>query len=320
MVDALLRHGVTDEAGHWMPKLEKAEPDSWRTASLKARVLHAQGKDNDAVALLQGYGQKHDPQLLAVALLLEQIGQVRPAEELYRKLVSGSKQPELKLGLAAFLARQHRVHEALDVCEPLKQACAPEMFAGVVLSIVYNSSSDAADRQRAGRWIEEALEKNPNSVPLLGSLATLRSLEGRYDEAEKLYHRAMEKDKKDPTVLNNLAWLLGFQQGKQGEALELIQAARDLIGPVPDVLDTRAVIYLQMGRGADAIKDLEEVVTEAPSPMAYFHLAQAHLAVGNRAPANAAWEKAKGLGFRPEDLHPLEKRAYQQVIGQLEKP
>jgi cellulose synthase operon protein C len=51
-------------------------------------------------------------------------------------------------------------------------------------------------------------------------LAHVKNLQGRYDEAETLYRQAVEKNPRDTTALNNLAYLLALRGGRADEALQ----------------------------------------------------------------------------------------------------
>jgi tetratricopeptide (TPR) repeat protein len=148
-------------------------------------------------------------------------------------------------------------------------------------------------------------------------LAVLRNLQGRYPEAEALYRKvaAGADPKAAAMALNNLAWLLALKDGKTAEALELVKRAMEQVGPEPGLLDTRAVVYLKMGQGDQAVKDLEAALADREMPSAYFHLAQAHQLAGNRFAAAVAWRKAAALGLTADGLDPLERAAYDQLAG-----
>src|SRR5262249_51791481 len=120
-------------------------------------------------------------------------------------------------------------------------------------------------------------------------------------------------------ALNNLGWLLALREGKGTEAQALLQAALDSFGPLPSLLDTRAVIYLTLGRSTAAIADLEEAIAETPKATFYFHLAQAHLAGKDRDAALEAFKKAKAQGLRPGQLHALERAAFDRLGRDLEQ-
>jgi tetratricopeptide (TPR) repeat protein len=150
-------------------------------------------------------------------------------------------------------------------------------------------------------------------------LAVLRNYQGRYQEAEQLFTEVLERDKRQPVALNNLACMLARRDGKaKGEyALGLVNQSIEILGPLPSVLDTRGMIYLALGRGGEAVKDLEEAVADAPNPEIYFHLAQAYVLVNDKTRALSALNSGRGLGLKPERLNTLERPAYQELLAQL---
>ena len=314
-INSLIRRGDVDEARIWFGKLEELEPLSLRTLVTKTRLLKAQGKGDEAVALLKTSAQRQDAQLLLIAALLEEMGEIAEAEMMYRKFDAQAKHPEDALVLARFLGRQHRPKEALDICERAWRTCPPAVVGNTCTLVL--SGAKAKDEQfpRVEGWLNKAIQKNPNSVSLLFDLANLRVLEGRTQDAEAIYRRIHERHKDSGAPLNNLAWLLAFQGGRGSEALDLINRAIAIEGRAPDLLDTRAVVEIAMGQSDPAIKDLEGTVAVSPSAVMYFHLAQAYLLAGNRDAAAKALEKATALGLEVDSLHPLEQPAYHRLLS-----
>ena len=118
--------------------------------------------------------------------------------------------------------------------------------------------------------------------------------------------------------LNNLAWLMALREDKpSGEALHLINLAIKRKGPLPELLDTRGIVYLKSGDVKHAIEDLKQAVTGAPTAAKYFHLAQAYLAAKQKDEAKENLVKAIAAGLTPEGLHPLEAAAHRQVLDAL---
>src|SRR5262249_22961158 len=167
-----------------------------------------------------------------------------------------------------------------------------------------------AQLQRAVRWLEEASQKNPDSLALLMHLAGLRQLQQKYSEAEQLYRHILLRNNRNPIAMNNLAWLIALENGNKEEALDLINRAIELVGPVAELLDTRAVINLMRGKPELAIGDLRTALDEAPSATRYFHLARAQLETKNLRAAQASLKDAKELHLTRESIHPLEQQAY----------
>jgi tetratricopeptide (TPR) repeat protein len=153
---------------------------------------------------------------------------------------------------------------------------------------------------------------------LLFHLAALRNLQRDYDGAEALYGQILERDSKNWVVMNNLAWLLALHKHDLAEALVQINHAMDRAGPLAELRDTRALVYLALGAPEKARLDLEAAIDDAPTPVMYFHLAQAEQMMRSLGAARASFEKAHNLGLRQISLHPLEQETYQRLRDELE--
>jgi tetratricopeptide (TPR) repeat protein len=320
----LLRHGQPDEVQVWLDKLanQKQEANSFRTTEIKARLFKAQDKSGAAVELLAKYAEGKDVDLRAAAGLLEDLKETEAAERMYRKYVAASrdKKPESVLDLAQFLGRRQRVREALDLCEGAWRTCPPLAVTQACLYIVGETpAAPPEEYRRVQRWLESAIEKDPESS-LSGALAHLHYLQGHDDAAEAVYRKTIATNNRPGSkamALNNLAFLLMLRGGDGKESLALVQRAIELAGPRPVFLDTRAVVALKMGKRGEALKDLDDVIREAPSASAYFHRAEARLAQ-DRDAAKLDWQQAKELGLKVSDLHPRQRPAYDQLARQLD--
>jgi cellulose synthase operon protein C len=165
------------------------------------------------------------------------------------------------------------------------------------------------------------------------TLANIREQQGRYDDAKALYERVIKQapgiDVAPPntktivaTSYNNRAWLMSFKEGEGKDALDDINQAIKIMGPVPDFLDTRGVIQLSLKQTKDAISDLETAVKNNPSPSKFFHLAQAYFQANNKEKARQYLREAKARGLDrtrvgPGALHSLEEEAYQKLVTEL---
>src|SRR6185437_11760658 len=307
------------EAQSWFKKLQEQQPDSPQTLEIQARILKAQGNGRGAAELLerQATGQKFN--LAAVARLLEELKEVEAAERMYNKYVESAreKQPQSVLVLAQFFCRHQRIEEALNICERAQKTCPPLAIAQTYLLVVSEPAAKAAHYERVERWLRAEIAKDPKSSSFSAILAHLRNLQGRYDEAEAIYRRAIAVNPRDTMALNNLAYLLALKDEKMDEALQRVQQAYEIVGATPSLMDTRALIMLKKGDREQAIKDLKEVTAERPSAEAYFHLAQAYYLTHNRPAARLAFRQAQALGMKVSSLHPLEKTVYEQLVRQL---
>jgi tetratricopeptide (TPR) repeat protein len=312
-IRGLLRHGEADQTTGWLARLEKLQPDSYQTLELKCRGLKGMGKGDQAALLMSKHADQPGANLPVVASLLAELGQPGPAEQLYRRWVDGTREPRARLVLAVFLARQNRLPEAINLCEEARKTLPAEIVLSASLEALYVAELNLGQCERVARWFEELLLKSPQSGNLLIGLASLRSRQGEYDEAVGLYRRALSHNANHSLAMNNLAYLLTLQQGKATEALALLDRAESIAGPLPELLDTRAVVLLTLNQADKAIDLLEDVVAVKPSGPAYFRLAQACLAAKQPLPALHGWRQAMALGLRAADLHPLERPGFENL-------
>ena len=130
-VDFLLRHDLFEEAGPWLTKLEGLAADDLGTVTLRARWLHGTGHDDKIEPLVErlaaklskpadNAGRQDAGMALAVGNLYRSVEQYPAAERSYRRLFAlNPKRYEL---LAAVLAQQGRMGEAVDLCRQAAQS------------------------------------------------------------------------------------------------------------------------------------------------------------------------------------------------------
>jgi tetratricopeptide (TPR) repeat protein len=305
----------------WIARLEKARGESPLSTQLRALVLKNEKKDDQAIALLTEFGSKHPDQTPNTARVLELMGYEPAAEALLRPYVEKTRatNPAVVLVLAEFLGRRDRVKEALDLCEPLWSSPDPTTVAEVSVNVLLGHDDPESGR-RVERWLQRAIALNPENTHLQAMRGVLLLTLGRPAEAEALYRSLLEKDSSDPLVLNNLAWLLAFQEGKSDEALELINRAIDRVGTnIPSLLDTRAVVRLARREPVPAIRDLEMAISEIPEPGMYFHLARAQLMAGQDEAARRSWDDGQLMGLKRNTVDPAERSVYDEIQGRMSK-
>jgi tetratricopeptide (TPR) repeat protein len=118
--------------------------------------------------------------------------------------------------------------------------------------------------------------------------------------------------------LNNLSFLLAMQGKNKDEAVKLIDQALNLFGPQSDVLDTHGVVYLSKGDTRRALEDLSDcVIATEPKAIQYVHLAMAQTVAQDYPAARKSLERADALHFSTEELSPLEKSRYQEMLQKL---
>jgi tetratricopeptide (TPR) repeat protein len=301
----LLLHKEVPRAEPLIARLEQLEqerklpPGALGSIELKARALELRGKELQAIALLQGFAQQKDA----------------PAGR--------------SLLLASLHGRLGNYQEGVDLCYQVKAKGYREEAYGAAIGLLRAGKPAAGQAAKLQRWhqqaarIEEslrhAIDAETGNIMLRLQLADLMELLGRSDGVESLCRSILALDANNLVALNNLAWLLAGQVGKEQEALGLIQRAIQQHGGRPELLDTRAVVHLSLGNAAQAVKDLEAVVRAAPTPSRYFHLTRAHLLAKNAPQALAALQRANDLGLDVQRLHPNDQAVYPRVVDELQQ-
>jgi tetratricopeptide (TPR) repeat protein len=330
-------------------KLKNLDRDSMAATEIEARLLIArvEGKGNaeqavaanKALTVVQDFvgakSEERNARLLFGASLLESLSEAYLNDKNFaqaaRELTTRSEvmyrnyeeaKPENKLALIGFLGRHGRLPEALNLSEQAWRTCPAESVALTVL-VALRASGERVPQQlsRVESWLESAIAKNPKSASkLMVYIAELRDLQGRYAEAIELYRKVLVSDSSNAVALNNLAWLLALTEGKAKgeEALELVNRAISLVGPLPSLLDTRGVIYSRCLNNPDlGALDLEEAVAANPSAVNSWHLCLAYKKAENIGKISQAFERALKLGLTESKLHPLEKPLFRQFKSDL---
>ena len=119
-------------------------------------------------------------------------------------------------------------------------------------------------------------------------------------------------------VHNNLAYFLAVQEIDGADALDMVNKAINVIGPVPEFLDTRAMALLATGEAQTAIVELERVVANSPSGLRCYHLAVAHQAANERQAAVQAMRQAhEDHQLTADQIPAYERHKYQAFSTSL---
>jgi Tfp pilus assembly protein PilF len=318
---SLIRAERFDEAHAWLPKLTALDAKSWTTTQIVARLAVGRKQPAEALAVVTRFEQAlpADASRLPVALLLDDLELFNAAETIYRREKERSTAPDRALPLARHLGRRGQTATALSECLLADSKAAPELIASVALGIVRHQQATGADRQRVQQWLSSALTQHSQSLGLLVAQAELYELEGKIEQVIPLYRQILARDSVNAIAGNNLAVILALR-GQTKEALPLIERVLHKYGPVPSLLDTRALVHLAMGQTDTAITDLTEAIRQEASAVRYYHLAQAQTAAKNAIGAASAWKKARTLGLTERDLHPLELAGFRAFSAEQSGP
>jgi cellulose synthase operon protein C len=337
-VAQLLERHETNDAELWIRRLEQFAAHEFSTASLKAQALVQQNQIDQALATMRDY--LADPNLSAVdrvrqtrvvAARFEELAHelagpeqqtgapklLAEAERLNRDFVK--QQPSDQLVLATFLGRRARFDESLDIMELAAPTANPKAFAVASDELFSHGIAGTAPGQRLEKLLLSAVEEQKRPIPLLMALGSLRMRQDRFDEAILIYREVLKNDSANVAAMNDLAVLLALERKDLSEAQQLIEKAIGLAGPLPALLDSRASVFLALGKPQKALDDLDEVASEEPRPNRQFHRALAFFQLDRKEDARKALREARTMGLKPEQLIALERPDYQQLTAKLER-
>jgi tetratricopeptide (TPR) repeat protein len=333
-ITMLVTRGELDDAARWLDKLDEllskaslraAEAFRPTAGELRARLLAKTGQEQQAVAVLDSViprplstGQL--PRLEEVARILEELKLYDAAEKLLNEYMS--QDPRGTIAVAAFTGRRGNVDRAFQLLEDARknQSVGEILPCGLDALRRHPDKATPARYQLLEQWANAGLQTEPDPVQIKLLLAELYDLQGRYDEVIKTYRELLNSKDSSPVqsaiVKNNLAFVLAINQSSENanEAMQLTEQAIRVMGPISDLLDTRALAYLAQGKTSEAVADLTVATSETP-PAAnkLFHLAQAQRQAKNLEAAKAALSRAKEAGIDPNRLTPLERKSFQQL-------
>lgn len=324
-----IEHDALDAAAKWLTRLAELAPQDVATKVLSARLKAARGEHAAALDELRslaasGEGKQRVARLTELVQACDEIAMSlsdsalksqysRLADELQRAAVA-TDAGHVQF-YAEWLAQQGRSAEAFEHLAGVWQNLPAEAAAGVTLSLLGTADDPAAHFDEVEKRLKTAIEKAPKSSMLKVCLADLRSLQGQHDAAESLYREALEVDRKNVLALNNLAWSLAARGKLPDDAMVFIERAIAIAGSAPQLLDTRASVWLAQSNPSRAIKDLKRALAEEPSAGLHFRMAMALAEMGETEAARASLKTATAMKFKTQ--HPLERAQWASLQKKL---
>lgn len=323
-VEASARTGDAPTARRRLERLVALEPKSPRTAASRAWALFVSGQRDEAAAVVAAaYDEAEAGGGEALALAFQNLmaklgsgeGTMRLAERIARKW------PKDAYILAQRQLAAGKATEALKSCQLALEAGEVTEAIQVATRIAVERQADIATLQGVDELASAALAQAPKAPEVAVFVATLRHLQGRFEEEVGLYRLALENKPRRYLFLNNMAWTLAEGLQRYPEALERVDEAIRREGRDPQLLDTRGVILVRLGRPEDAVRDFEEAVKEdqlaarKPSATTYFHLARTYRQLNKAADYRRCRDMARKLNLDPATLDPTDKVDFASVMG-----
>ncbi len=157
------------------------------------------------------------------------------------------------------------------------------MFLAVASSLAKTNNDDA--RAIAESLLRRILGQHPNCLAAMTTLAVLLQNTGHTVESGEIYRRVLEIEPDNVVAINNLAWIMCEEQGRQQEALGLAQRGLKSAPEYTDLIDTCGVIHYRLGEYHKAVRDFDKCIELYPRDCpslagSYFHLARTLEALG----------------------------------------
>lgn len=188
------------------------------------------------------------------------------------------------------------------------------------------SESPAKLDEEVERIVRAALRDDPEAAKRLVLEAEMLEVQEKFDESIAAYKKLLARDDVPTlvraTALNNLAFILAEKSNTPADlelALNSVNEAIDMIGPLSDVLDTRALVHIKQQQYAPAVEDMKLAVKMNATAGKYYHLAAALLGAGDADGAAAAWKEAKARGIGPDAVSDLEKADLEAFTKKIEQ-
>jgi cellulose synthase operon protein C len=132
--------------------------------------------------------------------------------------------------------------------------------------------------------LDKLLAARPDDARARLAQASILQEAGASDAATRAYEGMLDTGKRDPVVLNNLAWLYFERHDKR--ALDLAQQAYQLAPRQASIVDTYAWILFQQGQREQGLEILKQAAALAPDDADIaFHVSSALADSGQHAEA-----------------------------------
>jgi tetratricopeptide (TPR) repeat protein len=278
--------------------------------------LKDQGRSAQIASHIEAYLQNKLPKasdqaqqavlLSAVADLYASLGFSDAAYDHYQKGLQADA--NIYPTVAMRLAGQGRHAEAVQLCfKATSWDMTPRaaMTLGTVLTI---GRPTPDDRRAAEPILQLALAKHDKHEALLFSIATLRLIEGRNEDAIRLLRNILEINPRNLQALNNLAMVLSQSRDGCPEALTHIDRALTIAGRNAELLDSKGWILLKYGKPDEAAALFREALSVPQAdPRHHLHLAVTYHVLGKLPEAKQSLDKARDLKLSMNLLTPDER-------------
>ena len=327
LIEKLIQHKDLNAARIWLKTLAERLPDAPIVTAIQAKVALAENNREAAVAAARklmpaaAATPEMAGQLGPLSSLLEELGLNAAADQMFTQYAAVST--DGVLARAGFLGRAQRADEALDLLEASWDQLPLENLLRTAIAVLGSQATAATSQQveRIEQWFEKSRRQDPDSPSLAMLFADFVGATSNHEDIVATYRALLDRKDLSPqqaaVASNNLAFHLAAP-ATATEAERLVARAVAEMGPLPDILDTRGLVLLEMGRAPEAIADFNESLL-IPTATKYLHLASALASDQQLEAARKAFAEAKKIGLVPHHLSNGDQgrlKALETALGQ----
>lgn len=196
---------------------------------------------------------------------------------------------------AAISAKQYAVALA-----ELRKAAATNPKSAEIQVKIGEMEVSLGDLPAAIDAFQRGQQLTPDRLDLDSAIGVLQDRLGRTQDAIASYRKALKKNPNDPTVANNLAFLLAETGGDLNEALQLATQVNRSTAASPSARDTLAWVEFKQGHSEAAVAILSSLTRSNPgNPSFHYHYGAALMAGGKRDDARQELQQALGAQSPP---------------------
>ncbi len=208
----------------------------------------------------------------------------------YERVEGGEYVDEAQIQVAAVLARQGRLDEALARVRGLRDV-KPQLR--VRLLLVEGELLADADRETdAMSLYDAALAETPDSDDLLYARAMLAERLDRLDLLERDLRTLIERDPNNASALNALGYTLADRTTRHAEALELIRRAFQIRPEDAAIIDSMGWVHYRLGDREAALNYLRDAYARSQDAEIAAHLGEVLWVTGDVERAREIFDEA----------------------------
>lgn len=278
-------------------------PMNMAAREMLARAQAVAGRNEEAI---EGFLEvsRAQPTNAQVALILGEIyerqGEPGKAAEQYKRVIQAEPGDAAAVLRLAHLSLNRTPDQALGPMEEAVRRKPDDLALRVYLGLLYMRLDRPADAVAQYAQVEEKVLALGGGDDLLPQFffwyGSACERAGRWEDAERLMTRCIEKKPDSAQALNYLAYMWAEKGVKLDQALDHVERALKLMPGEGAYLDTLGWIHYRKGNYAAALKYLRKAARALPDdPVILDHLGDAWHATGRQERARAAWDRSLEL-------------------------